>query len=143
MAERLPACPWALFLGPWQIAVLLRTAAFLQATALPRPPPHKLPSASASAILFLPSCFHYVQIYGFPTMDAAARAFDLLTCKRAMEKGRGMQAVAGDAINVRCVPSCLQGWVTGAAACQGWSSAALLMGCPARMHGATMRIGSG
>lgn len=51
-----------------------------------------------------------MQIYGFPTMDAAARAFDLLTCKRAMEKGRGVQAVAGDAINVSCSPSCLGDW---------------------------------
>lgn len=40
-------------------------------------------------------------------MDAAARAFDLLTCKRAMEKGRGVEAVTGDSINVsRTVGGC-------------------------------------
>ena len=48
-----------------------------------------------------------LQIYGFPTMDAAARAFDLLTCKRAMEKGRGAQAVQGDAINVSTCWCCI------------------------------------
>jgi len=40
-------------------------------------------------------------------MDAAARAFDLLTCKRAMEKGRGAQAVQGDAINVSTCWCCI------------------------------------
>ena len=29
-----------------------------------------------------------LQIYGFTTLEAAARAFDVLTCKRALEKGR-------------------------------------------------------
>ena len=33
------------------------------------------------------------KIYGFSSMDAAARAFDILTCKRALEKGRTVARV--------------------------------------------------
>lgn len=33
------------------------------------------------------------KIYGFASLEAAARAFDLLTIKRALEKGRSVQGV--------------------------------------------------
>ncbi|PSC76919.1 DNA topoisomerase III (plasmid), partial [Micractinium conductrix] len=40
------------------------------------------------------------KIYGFASLEAAARAFDLLTIKRALEKGRSVQGVlnAGSAL---------------------------------------------
>lgn len=35
------------------------------------------------------------KIYGFSSAQAAARAFDLLTCKRALEKSHSVQSVLG------------------------------------------------
>lgn len=40
------------------------------------------------------------KLYGFTTLEAAARAFDVLTCKRALEKGRTPAALMAST-NVR------------------------------------------
>jgi hypothetical protein len=47
------------------------------------------------------------KIYGFSTLDAAARAFDLLTLKRALEKGRTPPAaLSEDSVRSRCRRRC-------------------------------------
>lgn len=38
------------------------------------------------------------KIYGFCSAEAAASAFDILTCKRALEKGRSVAAVLGSSV---------------------------------------------
>lgn len=49
------------------------------------------------------------KIYGFAAAEAAARAFDLLTCKRALEKGRGAAGLLAASPQVRCArwPRCI------------------------------------
>lgn len=38
------------------------------------------------------------KIYGFCSAEAAASAFDILTCKRALEKGRSVAAVLNSSV---------------------------------------------
>lgn len=43
------------------------------------------------------------KIYGFSSLEAAARAFDILTCKRALEKGRTVAGIISAGQVCRCV----------------------------------------
>ncbi len=60
-----------------------------------------LPHASACRFVFCDNgTKKHPKIYGFSSLDAAARAFDILTCKRALEKGRTVAGILA-AVQVR------------------------------------------